>query len=319
MKTCTICGREVDDDVERCPVDGAPLTASGGEGAEPPRRRVEIPLGEGVAEEDETVVRARKAVPIPPADFTRRPVVTSASSAPRPAGPVVVPSADPGPQTLWPAVVTIALLAAAAVGGLLFYIFSEQYTTAATVSTQITDARVAVADARARIESLPPEHLLRRRILDLDKWDRELQGFETSSEKSSEMAIRAKEIATNARNLAEDARAAGAPVPTTPPVPPPAVVPPANANVGLPPSGDPMVRPEEAPTAGGDEEPATPTEKRPGSDNENSERPEQPEAPAKPPATNTSPEVPLPKPEPPETKAPVPTPPAPDASGPAGG
>lgn len=75
MKTCARCGKNWPDSTVQCPEDGTSLEAvpeapradeQAGEGNSP-RSRIEVPL-EGDRDEGmpETVVRARRALPIPP-------------------------------------------------------------------------------------------------------------------------------------------------------------------------------------------------------------------------------------------------------------
>lgn len=114
------------------------------------------------------------------------------------------------------------MLAAVVLGGVGYYVVSEQNSTGRETTALIVNARLGVADARARIESLPIDNPLRRRILTLDKWDRELQNFELSSDRTPQIASRAREIGDQAQRLSDEARAAGAPALTAPVVVAPA-------------------------------------------------------------------------------------------------
>lgn len=210
MKTCPACGRQYGDDVTVCPEDDEPLGAVTIAGAEP---------------DPETVVRPRRAQPIAQPRFTE---ISLERPAPADAEPDVRRTGVPDrvyrdePRSAWPAVAAVTIVVAAAVVFLVYYMLSQQSGLASEVGAQITEARVAVADARARLESLPAEAPLRQRLLSLQQWDRELQGFEVSGERTREMASRAREILAQARTIAEEARVAGATVPAAPPVVPPA-------------------------------------------------------------------------------------------------
>jgi hypothetical protein len=262
MKTCARCGKDWPDSTVQCPEDGGPLgalpevregvggRAEEGEVPRPPRVRSEVPLeSDNDDGEPELVVRARRAVPIPPPNFTGARVLPAEPvwNEQRPSrGPVHTRrGARAGDErSLWPAVAVIALLVAVAVVGVGYYIVSEQTAAARETTTYIVNARLAVADARARVESLPVDNPLRRRILTLDKWDRELQNFELSSDRTPQIASRAREITEQAEKLSDEARAAGAPALTapvvvTPATPQPAPIEPlgnANANAQQPPA-----------------------------------------------------------------------------------
>jgi hypothetical protein len=202
MKTCTVCGRQSPDDVARCRYDGAMLVEGG----------------------DDTRVRARPAEPVGPPRFTVEDIS-------RPATPVTPRAQAPATaeRPVWPATVAIAVAATIGVAAFMYYLFSQRSREVDSINTQIADARIAVADAKARIESLPVENPLRQRIITLDKWDRELQAFQLGSERSSEMAARARDILTQAEQISDAARSAGATMNVKP------VVPPATPTESLPP------------------------------------------------------------------------------------
>ncbi len=206
MKACTACGLEHADVPGACRQDDGPDV--------------------GAKTEPDNVVRARRAEPIPPARFGEiRVEVPPRRSGPLPAPTVVMPHRGEEERSLWPAIAVIALLAVGGLCGFLYYLITERNDLATEVTAQIAEARVAVAEARARVESLRPEHPLRGKILQLDKWDKELQEDLVSADRTRETAMRARDIASNARQIGEEARAAGSQSPAVITVPAPAVAP----------------------------------------------------------------------------------------------
>jgi hypothetical protein len=199
MKTCTVCGRRAADDATECVFDGGALEERA----------------------DETTVRARPAGPVGPPRFTVEDLA-------RPATPLPNRSSAPPPpveRSLWPATIAIAVAATIGVGAFMYYLFSQRSREVDSINAQISDARIAIADAKARIESLPLENPLRQKIISLDKWDRELQGFQLSSDRSSEMGARARDILIQAEQISDQARSAGATMAVKPVVPPPTPAP----------------------------------------------------------------------------------------------
>jgi hypothetical protein len=195
MKTCTVCGRRAQDDAARCPYDGGPLA-------------------DGV--DEATLIRARPAEPVAPPRFTVEDI--SRPVTPVTARPPVASAAAERPT--WPAAVAIAVAATIGVAAFVYYLYTQRSREVDSINARISDARVAVADAKARIESLPVENPLRQKIITLDKWDRELQGFQLSPERSSEMAARARDILREAEQISDAARGAGATMTVKPEVPP---------------------------------------------------------------------------------------------------
>jgi hypothetical protein len=252
MRRCPACNRQYKDDVTVCPVDGEPLGA------------VTIAAASSAETDPETEVRPRRAQPLERPRFTEIPLERPAPerAAPESTDPAVratgVPDRvyrDAAPSSPWPIVAGIAIVVAAAAAVLVYFTMSNQSDLATEVGAQITEARVAIADARARLESLPTDSPLRQRLVTLGQWDRQLQQFELSGERTREMSSRAREISSQARQIGEEARAAGATIPTTPPpvVPaePETVEQPATNTAPEEPARDPMAT-----------EPAEPAEPR---------------------------------------------------------
>jgi hypothetical protein len=262
MKVCPVCGRQAPADAARCAFDGNLLEDR----------------------EEATRLRARPAEPVAPPRFTvediSRPVAPASSSP-------TVPAAN---RPLWPATVAIAIAATIGVGAFIYYLASQRSREVDSINAQIADARIAVADAKARIESLPVENPLRQKIITLDKWDRELQTFQLGSERSREMAARARDILSQAEKISDDARSAGAtmhvrpvvpaaePPPDTPALPPPPIETPSEE----PP---PAEQPPDAPDEPEDEGDPAPSNKNTGPPADNRPLPPPPAPP--PPATNT--------------------------------
>jgi hypothetical protein len=194
MKTCTVCGRKAADDATVCLFDGGALEES----------------------PDDTRIRPRKAEPVGAPRFTVEDL--SRPATPPPIHAHVPPSHVE--RSLWPATIAIAIAATIGVGAFMYYLFTQRTREVDSINAQIADARIAVADAKARIESLPIDNPLRQKIISLDKWDRELQGFQLGSERSSEMAARARDILTQAEQISDSARSAGATMNVKPVVPP---------------------------------------------------------------------------------------------------
>lgn len=217
MKTCTVCGGQAPESAERCPVDGALL----------------------VTAEDDTVVRSKPSAPVDRPRFTVEDI--SRPVAPRVARPTEVQVRTDKP--MWPVAVTIGVAATIGVAVFIYFLYSQRSREVDAINAQIADARVAVADAKARIESLPLENPLRQRIITLDKWDRELQGFQLSTERSAEMAARARDITTQAEQVSDAARSAGATMAIKPEVPPATATPPADDPIAAPHPADGQAEP----------------------------------------------------------------------------
>lgn len=236
MKSCPVCNRRYEEDVTVCPVDGEPLGAVTVSSAAP---------GEP---DPETAVRPRQAQPIGQPRFTEISLERPTPPPPPPPENVVrstgVPDRVYRESSPWPTIAAVAIVVAVAVGVLVYFVSSRNSDLATEVGAQITEARIAVADAKARLESLPPESPLRQRLLSLQQWDRELQGLELSGERTREMASRAREIASQARSIGEDARVAGATLPAIPPEVPPAIEP-VPGEETVPPSTNMSVEPRE--------------------------------------------------------------------------
>src|SRR5215218_6931771 len=212
MKTCPVCGRQYADDVTVCPSDGEPLGAVTVAGA---RATGDV--------DDETLVRPKRAQPIAAPRFTE--VRIGATANPPPPGDVrrtETPDRVYRERSPWPAISAVGALVAVGVVAAIYFVMAGQKDFDKEVGAQITDARVSVADARARLESLPMDAPLRNRLLTLQQWDRELQNLEVGHERTREVAARAREIGSQARTIGEEARVAGATVPATPPVVQPA-------------------------------------------------------------------------------------------------
>ncbi len=247
MRTCPSCARRYTDDVAVCPEDHEPLGAVTVTG---PKSGVQI--------DEETVVRPKQARPLERPRFTEV-RIGPAGSAPMhavvsPDGPTRVYRERPA----WPLVAAVAGVAIVVVLAAVYYITAGQSDLAKEVSAQITDARIAVADARARLESLPTDSPLRNKVLTLQQWDRELQNLELGQDRTREVAARAREIAGQARAVGEEARVAGATVPQSPPVVQPATEQPA-APPDAPPVDPMATSPAETPTTA----PATNTSPQP--------------------------------------------------------
>jgi hypothetical protein len=297
MRTCPACSRQYEEDVTVCPVDGEPLGAV---------TVAAVPPGDP---DPETEVRPRRAQPIPQPRFTEISLERPAPSSPPDAvvRPTGIPDRVYRESSPWPTIAAVTAVVAIAVAVLVYFVSSRNSDLATEVSAQITEARVAVADAKARLESLPPESPLRQRLLALQQWDRELQALELSGERTRESASRAREIAAQARSIGEDARVAGATLPTTPPVVPPAVEPAPGEELG-PPSTNMSAEPGDAGTEPDAVEP--PTNRKP------TEPPPPADTPATPPGEDRRPDdapaVPEPKPSDRDRK-PIPSEPRPPA------
>ncbi len=239
MTACPVCGREFREDISLCPFDGQQLVA--------------VITGNDSVEdaEPDTVVRPKRAQPLGTPRFTEVQIQTPAGSAP---ADVVMPTGTPDrvypARPMWPFVTAIAVVSAVALSIIGYLALSRQSDMSTEVGAQISEARVAVADARARLESLPTDSVLRGRILQLQQWDRELQNFELEPDRDRAMASRAREIEGLARAIGDEARAAGAAVPSAPPQVTPAVPPPAvpDASTTTATDVDPMAaKPAETP------------------------------------------------------------------------
>jgi hypothetical protein len=201
----------------------------------------------GGADED-TRVRPKQARPLERPRFTEvrlGPAETSAGAA-EAVRRTDVPDRIVRERPLWPLLTGAAVVLVVGLALAVYFVTAGQNDLAKEVGTQITDARIAVADARARLESLPMDSPLRNKLLTLQQWDRELQNLELGQDRSREVAARAREIASLARSVGEEARVAGATIPATPP----AVLPAAPATTAVAPTEapvDPMAPKNEAP------------------------------------------------------------------------
>jgi hypothetical protein len=303
MRTCPACGRQYADEVTVCPSDGEPLGAVTVTG---PTKAGEV--------EEETVVRPKRAQPLPSPRFSEVRI-----GAPEPAVAGVgevrrteVPDRVYRERSPWPAVAVAAVVFALGITAVIYYTMAGETDLSKEVGTQLTDARVAVADARARLESLPQDSPLRSKLLSLQQWDRELQNLELAHDRTREVASRAREIAGLARSIGEEARVAGATVPAAPPVVQPAT--PAPPGPGEQPATDPMSGkpPEPAPAA-------TAPVKPPEVQTAPTGVPGDAKAPA-PEGTNAAqpPKLKVPDAAPNENVAPPPPPPAPEEKKPSG-
>lgn len=233
MNTCPQCGRHYPDDAVLCTIDNTSLIPSS-------------PGGDLV--DQETRVRPKAAQPIASPRFTEIPLERPAASTPAarppaPPQPMRIETRRPTEERpMWPIIAVFAVLILGAVGLSGWWVMSSQSDLAREVGAQISDARVQVADARARLESLPADNPLRSKLLQLQEWDRELQRFELGGDRTRDMASRAREIAGQARSVGEEARIAGAIISATPPVVPPAVPQPAveDPTTAGTPESDPM-------------------------------------------------------------------------------
>jgi hypothetical protein len=218
MRTCPVCGRQYADDVTVCPQDGEPLGAVTVTG---PRATDDV--------DEETVVRPKRAQPLAQPRFTEIRIGASGPASVATGAATSVPIRVARERPMWPLVSALSALVVIGIGMAIYFAMAGQTDLAKEVGTQITDARVAVADARARLESLPMDSPLRNKLLSLQQWDRELQNLELGHDRSREVAARAREIANLARSIGEEARIAGATIPASPPVVQPAAPPPAPA------------------------------------------------------------------------------------------
>ena len=293
MRTCPACGRRYPVEIDFCEIDGASLAAV-----------TVVTASEAGAEVDpETVVRPRRAQPIGADQRLESPRFTqvrvdipesgrvsgSLNTPQRIVEPTGIPDRVYREKPIWPIVASLSVVVVIASALFIYVWMSQQSDFAAEVSTQISQARVSVADAKARLESLPSDNPLRGKLLQLQNWDRELQDLELGRDRTREIAQRARDVGEAARRVGEEARIAGAIVPATPPSVVPAM--PSNGNsASSPPPSSPTVDPT-APTT----DPATTPSTNPGTD------------PAKPanPADTTG--------QPPPVKPPVPKPADPSA------
>jgi hypothetical protein len=81
---------------------------------------------------------------------------------------------------------------------------------AASVKTgdNLTDALSAITDARARIDSLPLDHPLRRSLDQLAQWQGELRAYQQVSDRSPQVMEKAERYMQQAENISAQARAA---------------------------------------------------------------------------------------------------------------
>jgi hypothetical protein len=278
--------------VSACPRDGEPLDAV----------TVATPKAASDALDDETVVRPKRAQPIGAPRFTEvrlappDPPAASVDAVRR----TEVPDRIIRERSHWPIILGLGAVLAAAVAVIAYYAVSGQADLAREIGAEITEARVAVAEARARLESLPPESPLRAQLLSLQQWERELQQLELG-ERTSSTAMRARAIASEAREISDEARAAGgAPAaPATLPAPATNTSPTPTDPMAVPPA-DAEPEPVEPPDPGTAPPPTLP----PGTSPETKAPPSTntvppPEKSSKPPA-----KVDPPPPPPPETSAP---------------
>lgn len=232
MKTCPVCSERYEDGVSVCPTDGEPLDAVTVAAAKAAEVR-----------DDETVLRPKRARPLSSPRFTEVRLERPEPQAPPPVDPVrrtEVPDRIVRETSHWPAILGLGVILAGALAVIAWLALSGQADLAKEVGAEITEARVAVAEARARLEALPQESPLRARVLTLQQWDRELQQLELG-ERTNAVASRARTIASEARAIGDAARAAGATGAATP----------ANSNATplpgslpeTPPPGDPLAPP----------------------------------------------------------------------------
>lgn len=72
----------------------------------------------------------------------------------------------------------------------------------------LVDAIAAITDARARVDSLPPEHPLRRYLPQLSQWQGELQAFQQVNDRSPQTIDKADRYQQQAEDISAQARAA---------------------------------------------------------------------------------------------------------------
>lgn len=72
----------------------------------------------------------------------------------------------------------------------------------------LMNAIAAITDARARVDSLPPDHALRRYLPQLSQWQGELQAFQQVSDRSPQTMDKADRYQQQAENISAQARAA---------------------------------------------------------------------------------------------------------------
>jgi hypothetical protein len=255
MRTCPACGRRYPVEIEFCEIDGEPLAAV----------TVATASQTGSEIDPETVVRPRRAQPIAADSGLESPRFTQVRvdipESGRSSASINVPHAIVAPtgvpdrvyreRPTWPLIAGLGFVVVAASALFIYVWMSQQSDFAAEVSTQISQARVIVADAKARLESLPVESPLRGKLLQLQNWDRELQDLELGRDRTREIAQRSRDIGESARRVGEEARMAGAVVPASPPSVVPAM--PSNGNVALPaapasPTIDPVAPPTDPAT-----------------------------------------------------------------------
>ena len=311
MRTCPACGRRYPAEIEFCEADGEKLTPA----------EVATASRPGPDVDPETVVRPRRAQPIAASPGLESPRFTQVrvdipesgrSSAPLDVPQVLVaPTGVPDrvyrERPIWPIIAGLGFVVVVASALFIYVWMSQQSDFAAEVSSQISQARVMVADAKARLESLPVDSPLRGRLLQLQNWDRELQDLELARERTREIAQRARDIGESARRVGEEARIAGAVVPASPPAVVPAM--PSNGNAGLPaapgsPTVDPLAPktdPATAPGTGAGTDPAKPADPagQPPPVKPPVPKPTDPSAPAKPDDSGTPPKTDKPATPPP--------------------
>lgn len=315
MRTCPACGRRYPAEIEFCEADGEPLSSV----------TVATVSQAGSEADPETVVRPRRAQPIAADSGLESPRFTQVrvdipesgrSSAPLNVPQVVVsPTGIPDQvyreRPIWPVVAALGFVAVVASALFIYVWMSQQSDFAAEVSSQISQARVTVADAKARLESLPIDSPLRGRLLQLQNWDRELQDLELGRDRTREIAQRARDIGESARRVGEEARIAGAIVPASPPAVVPAM--PSNGNAGLPaapgsPTVDPLAPktdPATTPGTGAGTDPAKPADPagQPPPVKPPVPKPADPSAPAKPDDSGAPPKSEKPATPPPAARA----------------
>ncbi|HJQ67725.1 MAG TPA: serine/threonine-protein kinase [Blastocatellia bacterium] len=175
------------------------------------------------------------------------------------------------------AIVVVLLLVAGVAGYLLF---GNRLFGASTTGEAVVDALQAIAEASARVDSLPKDHALRSYLPQLAEWQGELRAYQEVKEYNSQIVEKAERYEKRAEDISAQARAALAGSPreqTTNSNNGNGA--PANASTPPKPAAEPGAEEEDPDASEEEEEPAPENKNASRAANKNTPRPPKPEPP----------------------------------------